>query len=91
VSHKHDSQEQLDLDARSFPPRRNAFRHLDARAGNIPTETVPGLKKKKASIQGSGSTLLRFSTVPMPSWPKLSLLRGAHARQLAVSVLPRIN
>jgi hypothetical protein len=29
---------------------------------------VFGLKKKKASIQGSGSTLLRFSTVPMPSW-----------------------
>jgi hypothetical protein len=51
----------------------------------------PVLVEKKAPIQGSGSTLLRFSTVPMPSWPKLSLLRGAHARQLAESVFPRIN
>jgi hypothetical protein len=49
------------------------------------------LVEKKAPIQGSGSTLLRFSTVPMPSWPKLSLLGGAHARQLAESVFPRIN
>jgi len=49
------------------------------------------LALKKAPIQESGSTLLRFSTVPMPSWLKLSLRRGAHARQFAESVFPRIN
>jgi hypothetical protein len=57
--------------------------------GHGSVETASDLKK--SADPGEWIDAFAFFYRPMPSWPKLSLRRGAHARQSAESVFPRIN
>jgi hypothetical protein len=53
------------------------------------SKTVSDLKK--SADPGEWIDAFCVFLLSLPSWPKLSLRRGAHARQLAESVFPRID